>query len=81
VSIALNAGEQSEVAVGEKVTIVLPDNQTTPGVISSVGTVATAPAAAGPGSSDSSPTITVLVNPADPVGLEFTNVAVNCCLS
>ena len=63
VSIALDASEQSEVAVGDKVTITLPNNQTTPGVISSVGTVATAPP---PGSSDSSPTITVLVNPTDP---------------
>jgi hypothetical protein len=69
VSIALDADQQSEVAVGDKVAIVLPDNQTTPGVISSVGTVATAPAATSPGSSGSSPssaTITVLVNPADP---------------
>jgi HlyD family secretion protein len=63
VSIPLDASEQSEVAVGDKVTITLPDNETTPGVISSVGTVATAPA---PGSSDTSPTITVLVNPAHP---------------
>ena len=43
VSIALDADEQSEVAVGDKVTITLPNNQTTPGVISSVGTVATTP--------------------------------------
>jgi len=63
VSIALDASEQSEVAVGDKVTITLPNNQATPGVISSVDTVATAPASA---SSDSSPTITVLVNPTDP---------------
>jgi hypothetical protein len=63
VSIPLDADQQSEVAVGDHVTITLPDNQSTPGVISSVGTVAVAPAA---GSSDSSPTITVLVNPADP---------------
>jgi hypothetical protein len=63
VSIALGADQQSEVAVGDKVTITLPNNQTTPGVISSVGTVAAAPAA---GSSDSTPTITVLVNPTDP---------------
>ena len=41
VSIALDADQQSEVAVGDKVTITLPNNQTTPGVISSVGTVAT----------------------------------------
>jgi hypothetical protein len=63
VNIALDADQQSEVAVGDEVTITLPSNQTTPGVISSVGTVATAPP---PGSSDSAPTITVLVNPSDP---------------
>ncbi|HEX4057622.1 MAG TPA: hypothetical protein VHX87_04815 [Galbitalea sp.] len=62
VSISLEASEQSEVAVGDKVTITLPNNRTTPGVISSVGTVAIAPAA---GSSDDSPTVTVLVTPND----------------
>jgi hypothetical protein len=63
VSIPLDADQQSQVAVGDHVTITLPDNQNTPGVISSVGTVAVAPAA---GSSGSSATITVLVNPTDP---------------
>ena len=63
VSVALDADEQSEVAVGDKVIITLPNNQTTPGTISSVGTVATAPAS---GSSSSTHTITVLVNPTDP---------------
>ena len=70
VSIALDASEQSEAAVGDKVTITLPNNQTTPGVISSVGTVgtvATTPSSSSSGSSgSSSPTITVLVNPTDP---------------
>jgi hypothetical protein len=67
VSIALDADQQSEVAVGDHVTITLPDNQNTPGVISSVGTAATAPAANSPAasSSGSSPTITVLVKPTD----------------
>ncbi len=65
VSIALDASEQSEVAVGDKVTITLPNNQTTPGVISSVGTVATTPSSSS-SSGSSSPTITVLVNPTDP---------------
>lgn len=63
VSIALSADQQSEVAVGDKVTIILPNNQTTPGTISSVGTVATAPTS---GTSNSTPTVTVLVNPTDP---------------
>jgi multidrug efflux pump subunit AcrA (membrane-fusion protein) len=62
VNIAIDASEQSEVAVGDKVTITLPNNRTTPGVISSVGTVAMAPAS---DSSDTSPTITVLVDPTD----------------
>jgi hypothetical protein len=66
VSIALDAAQQSEVAVGDKVTITLPNNEDTPGVISSVGTVATAPSSDGLNSSDSSPTITVLVSPTDP---------------
>jgi len=63
VSVALNADEQSEVAVGDRVTITLPNNHLTAGTISSVGTVATSPAS---GSSSSTPTIAVLVNPTDP---------------
>jgi hypothetical protein len=72
VSIAVGAGQQSVAAVGDHVTITLPNNQITPGVISSVGTVATAPADSnasssnGPASSTSTPTITVLVDPTDP---------------
>jgi hypothetical protein len=66
VSIALDAAEQSEVAVGDKVAITLPNNKNTPGVISSVGIVAAAPSAATPSGLNSSPTITVLVKPTDP---------------
>jgi hypothetical protein len=47
VAIALAASEQSSVRVGDPVTITLPGNETTPGVVSSVGTVAKAPAAKG----------------------------------
>jgi hypothetical protein len=46
--------------VGDKVTITLPNNETTPGAISSVGTVATA------GQNGGSSTMTVLVIPTDP---------------
>jgi hypothetical protein len=63
VTIALDAAQQSEIKVGDKVTVTLPNNQTTPGVVSSVGTVATAPAS---GSSNSTPTITVEVTQTDP---------------
>jgi hypothetical protein len=60
VSIQLDAAQQSEVKVGDRVSVILPDNSTTPGVVSSVGKVATVPSAdqqANGGSS--SPTINV----------------------
>jgi hypothetical protein len=58
VQIGLPASQQTEVAVGNKVTITLPDNRTTPGVVSSVATVATCPSSSssgGPGSGSASP--------------------------
>ncbi len=67
VTIDLDAAQQSQVKAGDQVTITLPDGSTTPGVISSVGTVATIPPPSqGGGSTTSPPTITVLVKPADP---------------
>jgi hypothetical protein len=53
VQVPLDASQQSEVAVGDKVSITLPDNRTTPGVVSSVGTVASCPSGSGSDSSDS----------------------------
>jgi hypothetical protein len=64
VTIALDAGQQGQVAIGDPVTITLPNNQTTPGKVTLVGTVATTPSNDGAGSS--SPTVTVLVTPDDP---------------
>jgi Putative peptidoglycan binding domain len=64
VTIDLNADQQGDVAVGDKVTITLPNSQTTPGTVSSVGTVATTPS--GSGSGNSTPTVTVLVKPDNP---------------
>jgi hypothetical protein len=43
VSIALSTSDEPEVAVGDAVSITLPDNASTPGRISSVGTVASGP--------------------------------------
>lgn len=60
VTIALNAAEQSDVQVGDKVVITLPGGRNTPGVVSSVGTVASSPSGGG------TPTITVEVTPSDP---------------
>ena len=66
VTIALNADQQGDVAVGDKVKITLPNGQTTPGTVTSVGTVATTPAGGGGSGGNSSPTITVLVTPDNP---------------
>jgi hypothetical protein len=80
VSIALDPADQAEVKVGDAVTITLPDNRTTAGVVSSVGQVAgtvssassqpsgSASGAGGePGSSSGpAPTVTVRVRPSYP---------------
>ena len=80
VQVALDAAQQTSMAVGNKVSITLPNNKTTPGVVSSVATVASCPSssvAGGQGSgsapagtdmcaSGSTPTITVDVTPSDP---------------
>jgi peptidoglycan hydrolase-like protein with peptidoglycan-binding domain len=42
VAVKLDAAQQAEVKVGDRVTITLPDNRTTPGVVSRVGRVANA---------------------------------------
>ncbi len=55
VQVALSASQQTEVAAGNKVTITLPNNRTTPGVVASVGTVATCPSSSGSGGSSSGP--------------------------
>ncbi|MGD0452983.1 MAG: peptidoglycan-binding protein [Solirubrobacteraceae bacterium] len=47
VTIALAASEQSSVKVGDSVSITLPNNETTPGVVSSVGSVAKSPSTKG----------------------------------
>jgi Putative peptidoglycan binding domain len=60
VTVPLDAAQQAQVKVGDKVIITLPDNQTTPGLVSSVGKVATAPQGNG------TATITVYVTPKDP---------------
>jgi hypothetical protein len=54
VQVALSASEQTSMAVGDKVSITLPNNRTTPGVVSSVGAVATCPSSSGSGESGSS---------------------------
>jgi hypothetical protein len=62
VKIPLDASQQSEVKAGDTVRITLPDGTTTPGVVSSVGTVATSSGSGG----DSATTIPVQVTLTDP---------------
>jgi hypothetical protein len=64
VTIPLDVSQQSEVKAGDAVTVTLPDGTTTPGVVSSVGTVATtAPGQQGQGATT---TIAVQVRLTDP---------------
>jgi hypothetical protein len=66
VTIALDAAQQSQVKVGERVTITMPDNTTTPGVVTEVGTVATTPSSDSSSGGNSNPTVEVDVTPSDP---------------
>jgi peptidoglycan hydrolase-like protein with peptidoglycan-binding domain len=65
VKVALDAAQQANVKDGDGVTITLPDNQTTPGRITYVSNVATAPSGK-PGEEESAPTIEVDATPTDP---------------
>jgi hypothetical protein len=65
VTIALDASQQSSVKVGDPVVITLPDNSTTPGHVTYVGTVATTPSDQN-GNGGGSPTIEVDVTPNRP---------------
>jgi len=72
VKVALNAAQQASVKVGDAVTITLPDNQTTPGLITYVSSVATSPTSksggggGGGGEEEGTPTIEVDATPTDP---------------
>jgi multidrug efflux pump subunit AcrA (membrane-fusion protein) len=68
VKLALDASEQSSVKVGDTVTITLPDNQTTPGRVTYVSSVATSPSSDGKGGGEeeSAPTVEVHATPTDP---------------
>jgi hypothetical protein len=61
VSVQLDVGQQSEVKVGDRVSVILPDNRTAPGVVSAIGKVATVPSGDQSGGGSSSPTIDVTV--------------------
>lgn len=60
VTVPLETTEEPDVQPGDTVTITLPTGQATPGVVTSVGTVATTPSGGG------TPTVTVDVTPSHP---------------
>jgi hypothetical protein len=65
VNVGLDPDLQFEVKKGDRVTITLPDSSTTPGTVTSVGKVATAPSN-NSGGSDTGPTVPVHIRPTDP---------------
>jgi hypothetical protein len=65
VRIPLDVSQESQVKTGDRVTVTLPDGTGTPGVVSSVGTVATTTPASGSGQSPAT-TIPVTVTLTDP---------------
>jgi len=65
VTIPLDVSDQSEVKTGDAVSVTLPDGATTPGVVSSVGAVATTSSGSGQGQGPTT-TITVTVTLTDP---------------
>jgi peptidoglycan hydrolase-like protein with peptidoglycan-binding domain len=64
VTVKLDASEQSSVKKGDHVVITLPDNQTTPGTVSYVATVAVAPPSEH--GEEGAPTIEVDITPNEP---------------
>src|ERR1700733_10756858 len=72
VTIPLDAAMQSQVTAGDKVTVTLPDGSSTPGTVSSVGTVAS-----GPGSNATIPVTVTLTDPGEAGTLDQAPVTVN----
>jgi hypothetical protein len=80
VTIPLDVSQQTEVRAGDAVSITLPDGSTTPGVVSSVGTVATtssAAAGAGQGPATTIPVTVALARPSAAGTLDEAPVTVN----
>jgi hypothetical protein len=77
VTIPLDASNQSEVHAGDRVTVTLPTGTTTPGVISSVGTVATTAPGSGGNPTTTIPVQVRLTDPKAAGTLDQAPVTVN----
>ena len=75
VAISLDASDQSEVKAGDTVSITLPDGTTTPGVVSSVGKVASS--GSGPAATTTIPVQVRLTDPGAAGSLDQAPVTVN----
>jgi len=76
VTIPLDVSQESEVKAGDRVTVTLPDGTTTPGVVSSVGTVATT-SSSGPDATTTIPVQVKLTDPRAAGSLDRAPVTVN----
>jgi hypothetical protein len=82
VMIALDVTQESQVTAGDAVSVTLPDGSSAPGVISSVGTVATAPASQqGQSGAATIPVTVTLTDPAKAGSLDQAPVTVNITTS
>jgi hypothetical protein len=61
VQVQLDAAEQSSVSVGDKTLVTLPDNQTTPGTVTRIGTVASSSGSGGSGGGSGSGTASATI--------------------
>ena len=78
VMIPLDVSQESEVKAGDRVTVTLPDGTTTPGLVSSVGTVATTtPASQGQNPVTTIPVTVTLTHPRAAGTLDQAPVTVN----
>jgi hypothetical protein len=76
VTISLDASAQSEVKASDPVAVTLPDGTSTPGVVSSVGTVATTTSGQGQGTSTTIPVQVKLTDPSAAGSLDQAPVTV-----
>ena len=78
VAIALDVTQESELAAGDAVSVTLPDGTTTPGVVSSIGTVATTTASEqGQNPATTIPVTVILTDPSAAGSLDQAPVTVN----
>ena len=77
VTISLDVSQESQVKAGDRVTVTLPDGTATPGVVSSVGAVATTSQSGSGGTTTTVPVQVTLADPKAAGALDQAPVTVN----